>query len=93
LPHIGNKVIACITCKLDIHGTKRTPTWSELKYTFTREDDPNEKKNVDDGDFDIITLVDNIDGNTLMYDWEIGDEIVIASTSFYHKEAETFKII
>ena len=43
----GNKCLACISCKLDIHGLERTPTWSELKYTFTRADDPNEKYNID----------------------------------------------
>lgn len=33
LPEFGNKVIGCHHCTLDIHGTAKTPTWTELQTT------------------------------------------------------------
>lgn len=33
LPEFGNKVIGCHHCTLDIHGTRKTPTWTELAST------------------------------------------------------------
>lgn len=33
LPDVGNKCIACHQCRLDIHGTRRDKTWTELDAT------------------------------------------------------------
>lgn len=78
LPEFGNKVIACHNCNLDIHGKKRTPTWTDLATTMNAGDDT-------------ITLIKPDDVASI--DWEMGDDVVIASTSFDHYEAETFRIV
>jgi len=33
IPIYGNKVIGCRFCTLEMHGPKRTPTWTELDTT------------------------------------------------------------
>ena len=37
--------------------------------------------------------MEELRGSAVSYDWKAGDRIVIASTSFYHEEAEVFTII
>lgn len=34
LPEFGNKVLGCHSCKLDIHGSPKTPTWSRITATI-----------------------------------------------------------
>lgn len=38
LPEFGNKVIGCHHCTIDIHGTAKTPTWTELSTTVNPGD-------------------------------------------------------
>lgn len=33
MPSMGNKVLGCHQCTLDIHGKVRTPTWTLLSST------------------------------------------------------------
>jgi hypothetical protein len=33
MPSMGNKVLGCYECTLDIHGKVRTPTWTLLSST------------------------------------------------------------
>jgi hypothetical protein len=68
LPIYGNKVIGIRNGILDMHGIKRTPTWTELETT------------ADVGAIS-IKLKEPVD-------WKVGETIVIAATSFYHREAE-----
>jgi len=34
LPMFGSKVIGCRNCKMDIHGTPRDITWTEISTTI-----------------------------------------------------------
>jgi len=76
LPTIGNKAIACHTCVLDIHGIKKSKTWSELKETFSPASDPNTSNSTTDKD--VITLMEDCD-------WNVNDSIIVASTSHFHE--------
>jgi len=72
LPIYGNKVIAVRNGRLEMHGPTRSHAWTELETTA-------------DVDATSITLID-VGGNDL--DWQIGEEIVIASTDFEGRHAE-----
>lgn len=68
LPEMGNKVIGCHQCTLDIHGTPRTPTWTLMSET------------AEAGATSI--LVDDA------VDWQVGEEIIIASSDWNHLQSE-----
>ena len=68
----GNKVIAVRNGRLEMHGPKRSHVWTDLKSTA-------------DVGATSITL-NNVNGITL--DWQVGEEIVIASTDFVGSHAE-----
>lgn len=72
LPIYGNKVIAVRNGLLDMHGPARSHTWSELETTAPAGSTS-------------ITLV-NVGGTNM--DWQVGEEIVIASTDFVGRHAE-----
>lgn len=38
LPEFGNKMIACHCCTLDLHGERRSRTWTELATTANKGD-------------------------------------------------------
>ena len=72
LPVYGNKVIAVKNGRLEMHGQERSHVWSDLYETANSGDTS-------------ITL------NTVrekQLDWQVGDEIVIASTDFEGRHAE-----
>lgn len=73
IPIYGNKVIAVRFGTLDLHGVKRTPTWTTLDTTVQ----PGSAQ---------ITLREAVD-------WKVGEEIVIAPTSFEVDEAEKRTIL
>jgi len=68
MPEFGNKMIGVHKGSIDMHGTPKTPTWTELETSV-------------DGEATSITVIESTN-------WKVGDEIVIASTSYDHKEAE-----
>ena len=72
LPIFGNKVIGVNYGTLEMHGVHRPVTWTDLKTTA--EEGATE-----------ITLND-VTGDPL--DWQVGEEIVIASTDFNGRNAE-----
>ena len=73
LPTYGNKNIAVRKGELHLVGKERKVTWTMLDKTANIGDTT-------------ITLQSQVAGS---FDWAIGEEIVIASTSFDHREAET----
>jgi len=73
LPFFGNKVIGVNKGTLEMHGVERTITWTDLKAT------------VEVGGTS-ITLNDM--QNSAVLDWQVGEEIVIASTDFSGRNAE-----
>ena len=73
IPTYGNKNIAVRNGELHLVGKERKVTWTMLDKTANA------------GDI-TITLQSQAVG---AFDWTIGEEIVIASTSFDHNEAET----
>ena len=73
IPTYGNKNIAVRKGELHLVGNERKVTWTMLDKTANVEDTT-------------ITLQSQTAGT---FDWAIGEEIVIASTSFDHNEAET----
>ena len=72
LPIFGNKVIGVNYGILEMHGIERPITWTDLKETA-------------EIGATSITLND-ITGDPL--DWQVGEEIVIASTNFSGRDAE-----
>lgn len=72
LPIFGNKVIGVNYGTLEMHGAERPVTWTDLKSTA-------------EIGATSITLNDR-SGDAL--DWQVGEEIVIASTSFSGRDAE-----
>ena len=72
LPIFGNKVIGVNYGVLEMHGIERPITWTDLKETA-------------EIGATSITLND-ITGDPL--DWQVGEEIVIASTNFSGRDAE-----
>lgn len=74
MPDLGNKVIGCHQCQLDIHGIKIDKTWTQLGATAAV------------GATSIV-LKEDVVG------WKVGDEIVIASSDFYHGHAERRTIL
>lgn len=72
LPIYGNKVIAVRNGVLSMHGPERSHTWTELESTAA-------------AGATSITLLD-VGGKDL--DWQVGEEIVIASTDFIGRHAE-----
>lgn len=72
LPIYGNKVIAVRNGRLEMHGPERSHVWTELETTAS-------------AGATSITLVDV--GDTEL-DWQVGEEIVIASTDFVGRHAE-----
>lgn len=72
LPIYGNKVIAVRNGRLEMHGPERSHVWTELESTAS-------------AGATSITLVD-VGGTDL--DWQVGEEIVIASTDFEGRHAE-----
>ena len=73
LPIFGNKVIGVNYGHLDMHGIERPITWSDLDATA-------------DAGATSITLSPMKNGAVL--DWAVGEEIVIAPTSFSGRDAE-----
>ena len=76
IPTYGNKVLAVRFGQLEMHGMPRSHVWTDLKSTVA-------------AGATSITLND-VNGVTL--DWQIGEEIVIASTDYTGKHAEQRKI-
>ena len=72
LPIFGNKVIGVNYGVLEMHGINRPVTWTDLKTTAATGATS-------------ITLND-VTGDPL--DWQVGEEIVIASTDFSGRNAE-----
>jgi hypothetical protein len=35
LPYFGNKVLGCMNCKFNMHGTVRNPTWTQITKTIS----------------------------------------------------------
>jgi len=73
LPIFGNKVIGVHYGTLEMHGVKRSHTWTDLKQTA-------------EAGANSIVLNDITGGVPL--DWQVGEEIVIASTDFNGRNAE-----
>jgi len=73
IPIFGNKVIGVNFGTLDMHGINRPITWSELKTTAA-------------AGATSITLNDMKNGAVL--DWKVGEEIVIAPTTYSGRDAE-----
>lgn len=73
LPIFGNKVIGVNYGTLEMHGNERTITWTELKSTVAIGGTS-------------ITLNDMQNGDVL--DWQVGEDIVIASSDFSGRNAE-----
>lgn len=72
LPIYGNKCIAVRNGRLEMHGPERSHVWTDLFETA-------------DAGATSITL--NTVGDTEL-DWQVGEEIVIASTDFNGRHAE-----
>ena len=72
LPIFGNKVIGVNYGTLEMHGVERSHTWTELESTA-------------DAGATSLTLTD-VGGVPL--DWQVGEEIVIASTDISGRNAE-----
>lgn len=72
LPIYGNKVIAVRNGRLEMHGPERSHSWTELETT------------VEAG----ATSITLINAGSTELDWQIGEEIVIASTDFIGRHAE-----
>jgi hypothetical protein len=73
IPIFGNKVIGVNYGTLEMHGIHRPITWTNLKETAALGATS-------------ITLMDMKDGAVL--DWKVGEEIVIAPTTFSGRDAE-----
>lgn len=73
IPIFGNKVIGVNYGTLDMHGANRPITWTDLKATAELGATS-------------ITLNDMKNGASL--DWKVGEEIVIAPTTYSGRDAE-----
>jgi len=73
IPLFGNKVIGVNFGTLEMHGINRPITWTDLKSTAALAATS-------------ITLNDMKDGKSL--DWKVGEEIVIAPTTYSGRDAE-----
>ena len=73
IPIFGNKVIGVHYGTLEMHGVHRPITWTNLKAT------------AEAGATEIV-LMDMKDGKSL--DWKVGEEIVIAPTTYLGRDAE-----
>lgn len=73
IPLFGNKVIGVNFGTLEMHGINRPITWTDLKSTAALGATS-------------ITLNDMKDGKSL--DWKVGEEIVIAPTTYSGRDAE-----
>lgn len=73
IPIFGNKVIGVNYGTLDMHGINRPITWTDLKSTAELGATS-------------ITLNDMKDSASL--DWKVGEEIVIAPTTYSGRDAE-----
>ena len=78
LPIFGNKVIGVNYGHLDMHGIERKITWTDLDVTA-------------EAGATEITLSQMEAGKTL--DWAVGEEIVIAPTTYSGRDAEMRKIV
>jgi len=76
IPTYGNKVLAVRFGQLEMHGMPRSHVWTDLKSTAVAG----------------ATSITLNDVTGLMLDWQIGEEIVIASTDYTGKHAEQRKI-
>jgi len=76
LPIFGNKVIGVNYGSLEMHGIKRAVTWTDLDATA-------------DAGATSITLRNK---DSLTLDWAVGEEIVIAPSTFSGRDAEQRKI-
>jgi hypothetical protein len=74
LPLFGNKVLAVKGGQLEMHGAQRDVTWTDLLMTA-------------EAGAKSIKLNDIEAGKK--FDWKVGEQIVIASTDFEGKHAET----
>jgi len=72
LPIYGNKVIGVRFGQLEMHGKPRSQTWSSLMVTAPAGS----------------TQIELVSAQANPLDWEIGEEIVIASTDFEGRHAE-----
>ena len=72
LPIFGNKVIGVNYGTLEMHGVERSHTWTDLLTT------------VEAGG----TQITLNDVNGVELDWQVGEEIVIASTDISGRNAE-----
>lgn len=72
IPLFGNKVIGVNYGTLDMHGIERPITWTDLKTTA-------------DAGATSITLNDR---GGVALDWQVGEEIVIAPTTYSGRDAE-----
>ena len=72
LPIFGNKVIGVNYGQLEMHGIERSHTWTDLKTTANALD----------------TSITLNDVNGVNLDWQVGEEIVIASTDISGRNAE-----
>mmetsp|Transcript_33606 Transcript_33606/g.44302 ORF Transcript_33606/g.44302 Transcript_33606/m.44302 type:complete len:129 (+) Transcript_33606:187-573(+) len=72
IPIFGNKVIGVNYGTLDMHGIERPITWRNLKVT------------ADAGAKEIT--INDMKGTAL--DWKVGEEIVIAPTTYSGRDAE-----
>lgn len=73
IPIFGNKVIGVNYGTLEMHGIHRPITWTNLKSTAAKGAKS-------------ITLMDMKDGKVL--DWKVGEQIVIAPTTYLGRDAE-----
>lgn len=72
LPIFGNKVIGVNYGQLEMHGIERSHTWTDLKATAEAG----------------ATSITLNDVNGVNLDWQVGEEIVIASTDISGRNAE-----
>ena len=73
IPTFGNKVIAVQKGELHLVGKERKVVWTMLDRTANA------------GSTEIVLMSQTAGA----FDWVVGEEIVIASTSYNHREAET----
>ena len=72
IPLFGNKVIGVNFGTLDMHGINRPVTWTDLKETAAAG----------------ATSITLNDRNGVALDWAVGEEIVIAPTTYSGRDAE-----
>lgn len=72
IPLYGNKVLAIRYSRLDMHGQERVRTWTDLKFTANAGES--------------LIILNDMNGDDL--DWQVGEEIVIASTDYEGRNSE-----